>query len=119
MTNSLVLYIKHQKSYLLFLLVIFVLPLGLFLQFSSYEVPKIQYVFLATLLVSQYVFYREKDFRRKIESHVTSILQKELKRVPSRKEIYARSNQVIYYRGISIIISTLSILLLMVYFREF
>jgi hypothetical protein len=119
MSNSVVLYIKHQKFYFIFLMGLFVLPLGLFLQFSTYQLPKVQYVFLATLFVSQYVFYNEKKYRRKIEESVTGILKKELGRIPSRKEIYARSNQVIYYRGLSIVFSALSILFLMVYFKQF
>ncbi len=119
MSNSIVLYIKHQKFYLAFLMGLFVLPLGLFLQFSTYQLPKVQYVFLATLFVSQYVFYKEKTFHRKIEGSVTGILKKELGRIPSRKEIYARSSQVVYFRGLSIVFSALSILILMVYFKQF
>jgi hypothetical protein len=119
MSRSIILYIKHQKFYLLFLMNLFVLPLGLFLQFSTYELPKVQYVFLAALLVSQYVFYREKDFRRKVEDSITRVLNKELGRVPSRKEIHTRTSQVIHYRGLSIVISVLSILILMVYYGEF
>jgi len=93
--------------------------LALFLQFSTYQLPKIQYVILGALIASQYFFYREKDFRRRIESDVTGILKKELGRIPSRKEIHARSSLVIHYRGLSIVVSVLSILSLMVYFKEF
>ncbi|MCF8059943.1 MAG: hypothetical protein K9K67_11640 [Bacteriovoracaceae bacterium] len=119
MRKTIALYIKHQSTYLIFLMALFVLPLGLFLQFSTYKLPKVQYVILATLFVSQYVFYREKVFRRKIENDVARILKNEFARIPSRKEIHARSSLVIQYRGFSIIVSALSILALMVYFKEF
>lgn len=119
MSKSIAQYIKHQKAYILFLMGIFVLPLGLFLQFSPYQLPKIQYVVLATLIASQYFFYREKDFRRRIEGEVTRMLKKELGRIPSRKEIHARSSLVIQYRGFSIVVGVLSILAMMVYFKEF
>lgn len=119
MNNSFALYIKHQKVYLLFLLVLFVLPLALFLQFSTYVLPKVQYVVLAVLFASQYGFYREKDFHKKIEKDVTNTLKKELARVPSQKEIHARSMQIVYYRGVSIVITALCILALMLFFQEF
>ena len=119
MNKSFVLYIKHQKAYLLFLIALFVLPLGLFFQFSTYVLPKVQYVVLVVLFVSQYVFYREKDFQQKIEKDVATILKKELGRVPSTKEIHSRSVQIVYYRGVSIVITALCILALMLFFQEF
>tara|TARA_R110000868_G_scaffold258137_11_gene515441 strand:- start:367 stop:726 length:360 start_codon:yes stop_codon:yes gene_type:complete len=119
MTKLVVLYFKHQKTYLLFLIVVFALPLGLFLQFSTYVLPKVQYVVLGALFASQYIFYREKDFHKKIEKDVTRVLKKELGRVPSRKEIHARSLQIVYFRGVSIVITALCILALMLYFQEF
>ncbi len=117
--RSLSLYIKHQKNYILFLMGIFVLPLGLFLEFSVYHLPKVQYVFLGVLVISQYILFREKDFRRKIEGDVNEILKKELGRIPSRKEVYARTGQVIYYRGFTIVVAALSIFALMVYYNEY
>lgn len=110
---------KHQKAYLLFLLVLFVVPLALFFQFSTYELPKVQYVVLIGLFVSQYVFYREYDFQQKIEKDVTNILKKELGRVPSKKEIHARSDKVVYFRGVSIVITALCILAVMLFFQQF
>ena len=91
----------------------------LFLEFSVYQLPKVQYVFLAVLIISQYVLFREKDFRRKIEGDVNEILKKELGRIPSRKEVYARTGQVIYYRGFTIVVAALSIFALMVYYNEY
>tara|TARA_R110000868_G_scaffold117600_11_gene312367 strand:+ start:32129 stop:32539 length:411 start_codon:yes stop_codon:yes gene_type:complete len=119
MKNSIAIYLKHQKAYQLFLLVIFVVPLALFLQFSTYVLPKVQYVVLGALFASQYIFYREKDFHKKIEKDVTSALKKELGRVPSQKEIHARSVRITYHRGVSIVITALCILALMLYFQEF
>lgn len=117
--KSISLFFKHQLAYLFFLYALFVLPLALFFEFSTYALPKVQYVFLIVLLVSQYFLYSEKSFRKKIEANVTSILKKELSRVPSRKEIHARSTIVIQYRGVCIIITAISILLLMILHKEF
>jgi len=69
--------------------------------------------------VSQYVFYREYDFQQKIEKDVTNILKRELGRVPSKKEIHARSDQVVYFRGVSIVITALCVLGLMLIYQEF
>ncbi len=117
--KHLTLFIKHQLSYLLFLLAVFVIPLFIFLEFSTYELPKVQYVFLSALFVSQYIFYNEKKYRKKIAERVTTILQRELMRVPSRKEVQTRSDLVIQYRGASIVISALAILFIMIYYGEF
>lgn len=119
MTKSIALYLKHQKGYLLFLIMLFVVPLGLFFEFSTYVLPKVQYAVLALLVISQYVFYREKDFQQKIEKDVVNSLKKELGRVPSMKEIHARSDQIAYYRGVSIFIAALCILTLMLFFQQF
>ena len=119
MSRHIALYLKHQKAYLLFLIVLFVVPLALFFQYSTYELPKVQYVELIGLFVSQYVFYREYDFQQKIEKDVTNILKRELGRVPSKKEIHARSDQVVYFRGVSIVITALCVLGLMLIYQEF
>ncbi len=112
-------YFKHQLKYLAFLLGVFVLPLGLFLQFSPYKEPRATYVMLIVLIVSQYAYYNEKRFRNKIEKDVSHILKDELKRVPSRKEITERSTFVVKARGFSIIFSGILILTLMFFYQVF
>ena len=117
--RSISLFLKHQFIYLFVLILVFVLPLGLFLQFSPYQLPKVQYVFIATLFVSQYVFYREKDYRKKKEEGVKITLEKELQKLPSNKEIDARLDQLIYYRSVSIGIAAFGILILMLIYQQF
>ncbi len=112
-------YLKHQGIYLLFLLGTFVFPLWMFLQFSPYKAPKISYVLLGALFVSQYGFYREKDFRSKIKAQVTEILKKEQGRIPGSAEIIKRSDLVIQFRGVSIVASAVAILSLMFLFNDF
>jgi len=119
MSKIIIHYIKDQTGYLLYLLGLFALPLGLFLQFSPYELPKVQYVFLIILYLSQYFFFNEKDFHRKIEKKVTRVLKKELGRTPSQNEIFSRSRQIVSCRGVSIFITTLGIFGLMIFFQEF
>lgn len=112
-------FFKYQINYLLFLLGIFVLPLGLYFQFSPYKAERLPLVILGVLFVSQYAFYREKDFRKKIEQEVTQSLKKELGRLPSGKEVILRSTSVVQYRGVSIVLSALIILILMIIYKEF
>lgn len=119
MIKSISLFIKYQTGYLLFLIILFVLPLGLFFQFSTYALPKVQYVFLAVLFISQSYYYSEKGFHRKIKKRVTKSLEKELKKIPSSKVIYARSISIERHRSISIALTTLCIFALMIYFQEF
>ena len=77
------------------------------------------YVFLIGLFASQYSFYREKDFRRKIKEPVTETLKKESNKIPSLREIHQRSSKIVYYRGVSIIMTAICILGVMIYFQEF
>lgn len=119
MTRPIVVFFKHQTLYLLLLIAVFVAPLALFFKFSTLELPKVQYAVLVMLFVSQYVFYREKDYQKKIEKRVGDTLRKELGRVPSNKETNARSIQVTYYRGVSIVIAALGVVMLMLIFQKF
>lgn len=119
MMKAIAVYIKHQTPYLLMLIAVFVVPLALFFQFSTLELPKVQYAVLVLLFASQYVFYREKDYQKKIEKRVADTLRKELGRVPSNKEINARSIEVTYYRGVSIVIAALGVVMLMLIYQKF
>lgn len=119
MPKSLRLYFIYQIPYLLFLFGVFVIPLGLFFKFSTYTLPKIQYVFLGSLILSQYFSFKEKPFRKKIEEKVVSNLKKETGKLPSRKEIILRSDIVIRHRGVTVALGSLGIFLLMVIFNQF
>lgn len=119
MIKSIAIFIKYQKGYLVFLLMLFVLPLGLFFQFSTYNLPKVQYVFLAALFISQFVYYSEKKFHRKIKKNVVKTLKKELNKNPSLKEITRRSIQIEFHRNISIALTALGIFALMIHFQQF
>lgn len=113
------LYLKYQSPYLVFLILVFVLPLELYLEFSPYKAEHLPLVVLGVLFVSQYAFYKEKDFRKKIESRVTESLKRELGRIPSGKEVIARSDVVVQHRGVSIVISALVMFILMFLYKEF
>lgn len=112
-------YFRYQLNYLLFLIIVFVLPLWLYLQFSPYKAQYLPLVILGVLFLSQYAFYREKDFRKKIEGKVSESLKRELGRLPSGKEVIARSDVVVQHRGVSIVLSALSMFILMVLYKEF
>ncbi len=112
-------YFKHQFQYLIFLLGVFVIPLGLFLHFSPYQVPKVSYVVMGALFISQYVFYREKEYRSKIRDKVTKVLKSEAGRIPSGKEVIRRSDQIIQFRGVSIVTCALCVLVLMFIYKAF
>jgi len=112
-------YIKNQLGYLLFLFLIFVLPLILFYQFSTYPLPYIQYFMLGVLFLFQYAFFKEKEFRRSIEQKVTNQLQRELKRTPARKEINQRLNIVSRLRGVTIVLTAIEIIVVMFYYQKF
>lgn len=118
MKNFLI-YIKSELLYLVLLLLAFVVPLGLFFQFSSYPLPKVQYVVLGVLLVSQYFFSSEKSYRRRVESKASLQMRREIGKTPSIKMINSRVNQLIVFRGISVSIAAFAILSIMVIYRQF
>ncbi len=108
-------YFKHHLKSLIFLLSIFVLPLLLFRLFSPYQEPRVSYVFLLVLILSQYLFYNEKNRRKDNENRVFDVLQGELGRVPSKKEINKRANEVAQLRGVSILVTGILILLIIIF----
>lgn len=112
-------YLKHQVRYLLFLLALFVAPLALFFQFSTYELPKVQYVVLASLFASQYFFYRKSEYKQKIEKQVVTVLKDELGRVPSKNEIVQRLDKIVSLREVSIALTALCIVCIMLIFQRF
>lgn len=117
--KSFFIYIKNQIGYLSLLFFLFVIPLAMFFQFSTYPLPKVQYVVLGFLLVFQYAFYNEKKYRRKIRPKIIRQLQKERKRTPSNMEINNRTNLAVDCRDVTIILAVLAIILLMIYFKQF
>lgn len=119
MARLVVLYFKYQALYLLFLLLVFTLPYALFLHFSHFDLPNVQYILLAVLAMSQYFFHRERDYTKKVERKVRVDLSKELSRVPSTKEIYARTRRVTRLRGTSVLLTAVSIVAVMIYFQDF
>ena len=117
--KNLILYFKSQFTYWFILNLIFVLPLALFFQFSTYPLPKVQYVFIATLVVSQYVFIREKDWMKSKEAYVINQLKMELGKVPSNQEIITRQLLLSNFRSLSIGITAFEILLIMFWYKQF
>jgi hypothetical protein len=113
------LYFKTQFTYWLILFLVFVLPLILFFQFSSYPLPKVQYVFLGALFISQYVFYREKEWMKSKEAIVIAQLKKELNKVPSTQEIINRQHLLSSFRNIVIAETAFEILLVMFWYKQF
>ena len=109
------LYLKHQLRYLFFLNALFVWPLVLFILFSPYQEPRISYVFLVALILSQYVFSDEKSLQRKSERRVVEVLKKDLGRVPSKKEINKRANDVAQLRSVSIAFTAILIILVIIF----
>ena len=117
--KNLTLYFKSQFIYWFTLNLVFVLPLVLFFQFSTYPLPKVQYVFIATLVVSQYVFIREKDWMKSKEAYVINQLKMELGKVPSNQEIITRQLLLSNFRSLSIGITAFEILLIMFWYKQF
>ena len=119
MITSISLYFKYQTTYLIYLFSLFVIPLGLFFKFSPYQLPKVQYVVLALLYVTQVYFFKEIVYRNRLVKKLKISMERELKRTPSEKEIYSRCYSILRLRGVSIILSGLGILTLMILFQQF
>ena len=113
------LFLKYQFSYFVLLFLVFVLPLALFFQFSTYPLPMIQYVFIGVLFCTQYAFFKEAKFRKKVESKVKGDLQEETQKVPSYQLIQRRIDEILKGRALSIGLNTFLILLIMLWFNKF
>ncbi len=112
-------FIKNQYLYIILLYLVFVLPLGLFFEFSPYPLPKVQYFVLAIIYLSNYVFFKEVNFRSKIEKKVIDQLKKELNRTPSKNEIIKRQTLIVSHRFYSLLLSMFGVLILMIVYGQF
>lgn len=83
-------YWREQTKHLLFLVGIYILPLLLFLKFSPYQAPYVQYVVLAVLVTSEYVFFNEKNFRKRFEKRAQARLTSERGRPASKNDVSRR-----------------------------
>jgi len=111
-------YGKNQSAYLALLLILVVVPLGLFFRFSPYPLPYVQYAILAYLFLSQYAFFNERNYRHKIASSILLQLQNELKRSPSKNEIIKREKLLINLRFITLAAIGLLIFLVTIFFKK-
>ena len=111
-------YLKDQATYFALLIILFVFPLWLFFHFSPYKEPKITFVFIFAALISQLWYFKEKEYRNKIEPKVKKVLHKELKKVPSKQQILDRSGFIIKGRFLCLAIIIVIMLTLMIIYSS-
>jgi hypothetical protein len=112
-------FISTQKTFFSLLFLFFVLPLGLFFHYSSYPLPYVQYVILGYLVIFQYAFFNEKNYRNKVEEKAKRQLGNELGRTPSKSEIVVRVSFFVDCRFVSVFLNSLFIVILMVFYRQY
>jgi hypothetical protein len=83
-------YVKNQCRYFLLLQLVFVMPLVLFLKYSPYPLPNIEYVVMACLFASQYVVMTQKKFDYRYEGLAKAQLNKQTGKVPSKSKVIER-----------------------------
>lgn len=112
-------FLKNQYLYIIILYTVFVLPLGLFFEFSPYPLPKVQYFVLGLIYMSNYVFFKETTFRAKIEPKVVEQLKREMNRAPSKNDIIARVNLIVSHRFYALLTAMFGVLGLMLFYQQF
>ncbi len=117
--KSIILYFKFNSVILLGLTATTVFPLFLIFAYFPRQFPDIQYIFFILLFIIKITLFREKEIKRSLQVKVPHRLKKELKRVPSHKEIYQRIMTVVNGKDITFIVVGLLIFILSVLFKAF
>ena len=78
----------------------------------------IEYTFLGILILSQFAFFNETKFKKRIEELVKGSLAKELKKIPSKSLIIKRQGEVVTLRGSSIAITVMFIISIIIYYQK-
>ena len=97
-------YFKFNGLVLIILSVLTVLPLALVLNFFPKSFPDLHLLLFGFLILLKLVFFREQDVKRSLKIKVPKQLQKELKRTPSHKEIFQRTQLIQNGRDFSFIL---------------
>ena len=117
MENKLFFYIRSQLLFFVILVSLSVLPLVLFFLFSPYELPNIEYAILAIVIMTQYIFFHEKNYRKQVTPKVLNQLEKKLKRNPSGKQIASRVGDYVFGRNAALVFNILVLLFVIIFFR--
>lgn len=103
----------------LFLFSITVLPLTLIFQFSPWEIPQIQYLFLGLLLVIRIVFFRQDEYKKNIKMVARERLRLKIGRVPSDPEIIDYIEKILNGRNVSFVAVTILTFFISVVYGKF
>ena len=115
--KTLILYFKLNSITLFSLSAVTVLPLAFILSNFPNQFPDIQYLFFAVLFIIKIILFREKETKKALQSKVPKKLRKELKRVPSHKEIHQRIMATINGKDLSFILVAITILIITLFFK--
>ncbi|MEE2744186.1 MAG: hypothetical protein VYD54_09780 [Bdellovibrionota bacterium] len=117
--KTLILYFKLNSITLLGLTAVTALPLAFILSNFPNQFPDIQYLFFAILFIIKIILFREKETKKALQSKVPQDLRKELKRVPSHKEIHQRIMTTINGKDLTFILVAITILITTLIFKAF
>ena len=117
--KSIIFYLKINSLVLLSISAVTALPLFLIFTYLPNQFPDIQYIFFILLFIIKIILFREDEVKRSLQTKIPGQLQKELKRVPSHKEIYQRIMTIIRGRDITFGIVALLIFIMSSFFGAF
>lgn len=115
--KALFLYFKLNSMTLLGLSTFTVLPLAFILSNFPNQFPDIQYLFFALLFIIKIILFREKETKRVLQSKIPKELKRELKRVPSHKEIHQRIMTTINGKDLTFILVAITMLIITLIFK--
>ena len=94
-----------------------VLPLAFILSNFPNQFPDIQYLFFALLFIIKIILFREKEAKKVLQAKVPKKLGKELKRVPSHKEIHQRITATINGKDLTFVLVAITMLIITLIFK--
>ena len=106
MINKAILYFRLQTKLIGSLILLCLIPLWSFYQFSSFNVDYLYMGFFAILFIVRLLQPNEEHYRRVIKKRILVRLEKELKQRPNTNQIIKRSNEYVESRDFAIIFIT-------------
>lgn len=117
MENKFLFYIRSQFLFFFSLVIFSIIPLILFFLYSPYELPNIEYAILAIIIMTQYLFFHEKNYRRQVTPRVIDQLCNKLKRRPSQKQIVRKVEDYVFGRNAALIFNIIILIFVIIFFR--
>ncbi len=103
---------------LFFLFSISSLPLALVYLFFPWEIPYLQYFFFTLIFVVRVIFFREKEYKKRLKKTAKNELHKKKGKIPSETQVLGLIEKKLEARDTSFLIAIVLVFVVLVFFSK-